>query len=98
MRKNKWLIHRRVNPWLFLFVFHPSDEGLEKSLSYYFFILIFFFLFTDTRMRYMDTEGSMHDGMIGNNNWMLGDLRSLHRCVPTFRRPGKIRSMKENLI
>lgn len=42
----------------------------------------------DTRMRYMDTEGSMHDGMIGNNNWMLGDLRSLHRCVPTFRRPG----------
>ncbi|XP_031366560.1 monocarboxylate transporter 10-like isoform X2 [Apis dorsata] len=42
----------------------------------------------DTRMRYMDTEGSMHDGMMGNNNWVLGDLRSLHRCVPTFRRPG----------
>ncbi|XP_031770982.1 uncharacterized protein LOC116413961, partial [Apis florea] len=39
-------------------------------------------------MRYMDTEGSMHDGMMGNNNWVLGDLRSLHRCVPTFRRPG----------
>ncbi|CAK9809427.1 Monocarboxylate transporter 10 [Anthophora plagiata] len=42
----------------------------------------------DTRMRYMDMEGSVHDGMIGNNNWVLGDLRSLHRCVPAFRRPG----------
>ncbi|XP_053987713.1 monocarboxylate transporter 10-like isoform X1 [Hylaeus volcanicus] len=39
----------------------------------------------DTRMRYMDPEGSI----IGNNNWVLGDLRSLHRCVPaTIRRPG----------
>ena len=47
------------------------------------------FLFVaDTRMRYMDAEGSMHDGMMGNNNWVLGDLRSLHRCVPAFRRPG----------
>ncbi|XP_033361148.1 monocarboxylate transporter 10-like [Bombus vosnesenskii] len=42
----------------------------------------------DTRMRYMDTEGSLHDGIIGNSNWVLGDLRSLHRCVPAFRRPG----------
>ncbi|XP_050578340.1 monocarboxylate transporter 10-like [Bombus affinis] len=42
----------------------------------------------DTRMRYMDAEGSLHDGMIGNSNWVLGDLRSLHRCVPAFRRPG----------
>ncbi|XP_017755394.1 PREDICTED: monocarboxylate transporter 10-like [Eufriesea mexicana] len=42
----------------------------------------------DTRMRYLDTEGSIHDGTMGNNNWVLGDLRSLHRCVPTFRRPG----------
>ncbi|XP_043254509.1 monocarboxylate transporter 10-like [Colletes gigas] len=38
----------------------------------------------DTRMRYMDPEGSL----VGNNNWVLGDLRSLHRSVPAFRRPG----------
>ncbi|XP_076756180.1 monocarboxylate transporter 10 [Xylocopa sonorina] len=44
----------------------------------------------DTRMRYLETEGSIHDGMIGNNSWGLGDMRSLHRCVPVsaFRRPG----------
>ncbi|XP_026668150.1 monocarboxylate transporter 10 isoform X2 [Ceratina calcarata] len=41
----------------------------------------------DTRMRYMDSEGSIHDGLIGNNNCMLGEARSLHRCVPVFRRP-----------
>ncbi|XP_076673946.1 monocarboxylate transporter 10 [Andrena cerasifolii] len=38
----------------------------------------------DTRMRYMEPDESI----AGNNNWVLGDLRSLHRCVPTFRRPG----------
>ncbi|XP_076232664.1 monocarboxylate transporter 10 isoform X2 [Calliopsis andreniformis] len=38
----------------------------------------------DTRMRYMDPDESI----AGNNNWVLGDLRSLHRCVPAFRRPG----------
>ncbi|KYN07524.1 Monocarboxylate transporter 14 [Cyphomyrmex costatus] len=37
----------------------------------------------DTRLRYMDDET-----IGGNTNWILGDLRSLHRCVPTLRRTG----------
>lgn len=41
--------------------------------------------FPDTRLRYVDA-----DETIGGNNWVLGDLRSLHRCVPAFRRPGII--------
>ncbi|KAH0952371.1 hypothetical protein HN011_009330 [Eciton burchellii] len=31
----------------------------------------------------MDADESMV-----NTNWMLGDLRSLHRCVPALRRTG----------
>ncbi|XP_014468611.1 PREDICTED: monocarboxylate transporter 10 [Dinoponera quadriceps] len=38
----------------------------------------------DTRLRYMDADESMG----GNTNWVLGDLRSLHRCVPALRRTG----------
>ncbi|KAG7209529.1 hypothetical protein KM043_015611 [Ampulex compressa] len=38
----------------------------------------------DTRMRYMDADESI----AGNTNWALGDLRSLHRCVPALRRTG----------
>lgn len=38
----------------------------------------------DTRLRYVDTDETMG----GNTNWVLGDLRNLHRCVPAFRRPG----------
>ncbi|XP_029176293.1 monocarboxylate transporter 4-like isoform X2 [Nylanderia fulva] len=37
----------------------------------------------DTRLRYIDG-----DETIGNTNWVLGDLRSLHRCVPALRRTG----------
>ncbi|XP_012059826.1 PREDICTED: monocarboxylate transporter 4-like [Atta cephalotes] len=37
----------------------------------------------DTRLRYMDDET-----IGGNTNWVLGDLRSLHRCVPALRRTG----------
>ncbi|KAG5322528.1 MOT10 protein, partial [Pseudoatta argentina] len=37
----------------------------------------------DTRLRYMDDEI-----IGGNTNWVLGDLRSLHRCVPALRRTG----------
>jgi len=40
-------------------------------------------LLSDTRLRYMDADESM-----GNANWILGDLRSLHRCVPALRRTG----------
>lgn len=40
---------------------------------------------SDTRLRYVDT-----DDTIGNTNWVLGDLRSLHRCVPALRRTGII--------
>jgi hypothetical protein len=40
-------------------------------------------LLSDTRLRYMDADESMV-----NTNWMLGDLRSLHRCVPALRRTG----------
>lgn len=38
----------------------------------------------DTRLRYADADESI----AGNANWVLGDLRSLHRCVPALRRPG----------
>ncbi|XP_070156110.1 monocarboxylate transporter 4 [Polyergus mexicanus] len=38
----------------------------------------------DTRLRYVDGDESMG----GNTNWVLGDLRSLHRCVPALRRTG----------
>ncbi|KAL2732000.1 monocarboxylate transporter 10-like isoform X1, partial [Vespula squamosa] len=38
----------------------------------------------DTRIRYTDTEESL----AGNANWVLGDLRTLHRCVPALRRTG----------
>ncbi|XP_024887447.1 monocarboxylate transporter 4-like [Temnothorax curvispinosus] len=38
----------------------------------------------DTRLRYVDAD----DTIGGNTNWVLGDLRSLHRCVPAFRRTG----------
>ena len=45
-----------------------------------------FYLFLDPRPRYnIDTEESV----AGNTNWVLGDLRSLHRCVPALRRTGK---------
>ncbi|XP_025264409.1 monocarboxylate transporter 4 isoform X2 [Camponotus floridanus] len=37
----------------------------------------------DTRLRYIDGDESM-----GNTNWVLGDLPTLHRCVPALRRPG----------
>ncbi|KAI4499087.1 hypothetical protein M0802_005670 [Mischocyttarus mexicanus] len=37
-----------------------------------------------TRIHYTDTEESL----AGNANWVLGDLRSLHRCVPALRRTG----------
>ncbi|XP_072744845.1 monocarboxylate transporter 4 [Anoplolepis gracilipes] len=37
----------------------------------------------DTRLRYIDG-----DETIGNTNWVLGDLRSLHLCVPALRRSG----------
>lgn len=40
-------------------------------------------LLSDTRLRYMDADESL-----GNTNWMLGDFRSLHRCVPALRRTG----------
>ncbi|KAL6448135.1 hypothetical protein ACFW04_000270 [Cataglyphis niger] len=36
----------------------------------------------DTRLRYVDGDESMG----ANTNWVLGDLRSLHRCVPALRR------------
>ncbi|XP_012235173.1 monocarboxylate transporter 11-like [Linepithema humile] len=36
----------------------------------------------DTRLRYIDGDESFG----GNANWVLGDLRSLHRCVPALRR------------
>ncbi|XP_051162314.1 monocarboxylate transporter 10 [Leptopilina boulardi] len=39
----------------------------------------------DPRPRYnVDSE----DSVGGNTNWVLGDLRSLHRCVPALRRTG----------
>ncbi|XP_058799155.1 monocarboxylate transporter 10 isoform X2 [Phymastichus coffea] len=38
----------------------------------------------DPRVRCTDLE----DSAIGNGNWLLGDLRSLHRCVPALRRTG----------
>ncbi|XP_015113818.1 monocarboxylate transporter 10 [Diachasma alloeum] len=38
----------------------------------------------DPRLRCMD----MDESMAGNTNWVLGDLRSLHRCVPALRRTG----------
>ncbi|XP_050459539.1 monocarboxylate transporter 4-like [Cataglyphis hispanica] len=38
----------------------------------------------DTRLRYIDGDESMG----ANTNWVLGDLRSLHRCVPALRRTG----------
>ncbi|XP_012278934.1 monocarboxylate transporter 2 [Orussus abietinus] len=38
----------------------------------------------DPRVRYVD----MDESIAGNTNWVLGDLRSLHRCVPALRRPG----------
>ncbi|XP_023245123.1 uncharacterized protein LOC106636883 [Copidosoma floridanum] len=38
----------------------------------------------DPRGRCADLDESA----IGNGNWVLGDLRSLHRCVPALRRTG----------
>ncbi|XP_034950849.1 monocarboxylate transporter 4-like [Chelonus insularis] len=38
----------------------------------------------DPRIRCMD----MDENLGGNTNWVLGDLRSLHRCVPALRRTG----------
>lgn len=49
-------------------------------------LLIYNLLFlSDTRLRYIDGDESMG----ANTNWVLGDLRSLHRCVPALRRTGE---------
>ncbi|XP_066597732.1 monocarboxylate transporter 4-like [Prorops nasuta] len=40
----------------------------------------------DSRMRYADMEENLPTAT--NSNWVLGDLRSLHRCVPATRRTG----------
>ncbi|KAL0125502.1 hypothetical protein PUN28_004541 [Cardiocondyla obscurior] len=44
----------------------------------------------DPRLRYVDGD----EGVSGHTNWALGDLRSLHRCVPAFRRIGTDNSMR----
>ncbi|KAK0094770.1 hypothetical protein PV326_010046 [Microctonus aethiopoides] len=36
------------------------------------------------RLRCLDVDESLGD----NTNWVLGDLRTLHRCVPALRRTG----------